>query len=490
MTTKTTPFQLDSDQLAAVEFMAEQDLRTGGSGGVLNASDTGAGKTACTCEVLNKLDVNTALIIVPLNTMDGWTNTLQERTTLPVYTINSTAKGKGNFTRLAQGDRGAYLVGREFMALSGSNLKPRLKNKQDVEENGAEPIFTKGRKALWAWAKVNKVLDVAVLDEGHSMSNRWGKGYAVLRELKPLALKVYLSATPFRSNFARAWAPTRWLWPDVIDRSQARWGAEWALYEYNAHKSGPVKMQISGEKNPGAFVKSLPCYVRLTYDKKPVELHRIKSSLTPEQANQYRQMLEKSFTWLEENPLVAELPIVKLTRLRQMLLGEVTFNEDDEIDFDPHCASDKIRQCIALAERHNGESIMFYCDSKRFSKVLAQRLTDVGQPSVAWNGDLSKKRRAEVKAKFVAGDPTVKHLCAVPAAIGEGSDQLQHRSHIETWVNKPFDSVIVQQTEGRLNRRGQPHTRIIRYELIVPGTVDEDDIARNIHKTRSMLGSL
>ena len=301
---------------------------------------------------------------------------------------------------------------------------------------------------------------------------------------------MYLSATPFRANFERAWAPTRWLWPDEIDRSQARWGAQWAEYGYNPHKGGYNKMEIVGEKNPGAFVESLPCYIRLEYEKKPVELHKIKSSLTPEQGKQYDQMLLRSFTWLDDNPLVAELPIVQKIRLRQMLLGGVTFNEDGEVDFAPDCASDKVRQCILLAERHNDQSIVYYVDSKRFAKVLAQRLTGAGQPAVAWTGDLSKKRRSEVKAAFIAGEPQTKHLVAVPAAIGEGSNGVQWRANIECWVNRPFDSVIAQQAEGRLNRRGQPADKVIRYQLIVPDTVDSDDIARDLRKTKALFESL
>lgn len=478
---KIKPFQFDSEQKEAIEKMVAAAKSNGGLGAVLNASDTGAGKTALSAEVLHKVNANTVLLVVPVNTIDSWEEEIQTRTTLSVYKIDSSVQGKANYEKLKDGSRGAYIVGREFFALSATSLQPKLKD---------DGTYTKGREALWSWTKVNRNLDVVIVDEGHSMSNRWSNGYAVLKQLAPRQLKMYLSATPFRANFERAWAPTRWLWPEEIDRSQARWGAQWAEYGYNPFKGGHNKMEIVGEKNPGEFVNSLPCYIRLEYEKRPVETHKIRSSLTPKQEQQYTQMLENAFTWLKENPLVAELPIVKLVRLRQMLLGEVSFNEDDEVDFAFDCQSDKIRQCIALAERHDDESIIYYVDSYKFSGVLAQRLTDAGQPAYAWNGHKSAKQRRKAKSEFVAGDPEVKHIVAVPAAIGEGSDGLQHQSHIECWVNKPFDSVINLQAEGRLNRRGQPKDKIIRYELICPGTVDEDDVARNIRKTKGMLASL
>lgn len=473
-------FEFDQDQLDAIELIVRA-AKPEGLGGVLNASDTGAGKTAVSCESVHRLSANTVLVIAPLNTLDAWAENLEMYTTLPVFLIDSTGQGIANQAKLARGERGAFAVSREFFALSATTLEPKLKD---------DGTYTKGRQARWSWSNCNRHLDVAIVDEGHSMSNRWSNGYRVLKQLAPRKLKMYLSATPFRSDFARAWAPCRWLWPDVIDRSQARWGAQWAEYGYNPFKGGYNKMEIIGEKNPGEFVSSLPCYIRLEYDKKPVETHKIRSSLTPKQEQQYTQMLENAFTWLKENPLVAELPIVKLVRLRQMLLGEVSFNEDDEVDFAFDCQSDKIRQCIALAERHDDESIIYYVDSYKFSGVLAQRLTDAGQPAYAWNGHKSAKQRRKAKSEFVAGDPEVKHIVAVPAAIGEGSDGLQHRTNIECWVNRPFDAVIAQQAEGRLNRRGQSRDKIIRYELICPGTVDEDDVARNIRKTKGMLASL
>ena len=473
-------FEFDQDQLDAIELIVRA-AKPEGLGGVLNASDTGAGKTAVSCESVHRLSANTVLVIAPLNTLDAWAENLEMYTTLPVFLIDSTGQGIANQAKLARGERGAFAVSREFFALSATTLEPKLKD---------DGTYTKGRQARWNWANCNRHLDVAIADEGHSMSNRWSNGYRVLKTLAPRKLKMYLSATPFRSDFARAWAPTRWLWPDVIDRSQARWGAQWAEYGYNPFKGGHNKMEIVGEKNPGEFVNSLPCYIRLEYDKKSVETHRIRSSLTSKQEQQYTQMLENAFTWLKENPLVAELPIVKLVRLRQMLLGEVSFNEDDEVDFAFDCQSDKIRQCITLAERHDDESIIYYVDSKKFAKVLAQRLTDAGQPAFAWTGDASKKQRRKAKSEFIFGYADTKHIVAVPAAIGEGSDGLQHRTNIECWVNRPFDAVIVTQAEGRLNRRGQPKDKIISYELITPGTVDEDDIARNLRKTKGMLGSL
>lgn len=486
MTSHQSVFSFDSDQLAAIKKMVDA-AKPEGLGGVLNASELGSGKTAMTCEALHQIGVGTVLIIAPVNTLDAWADNMSAYTGLPTYIIDSTKTGKENHFKLKTGVTGAYLVGREFFALSATSLPPKLVS-YDLNE---EPVYTKGREALWSWSSCNRNLDAVVVDEGHSMSNRYAQGYKVLKQLAPRKIKMYLSATPFRSDFDRAWAPTRWLWPDIIDRSQARWRAEWAEFGYNPYaKSSFNKLKVVGEKTPGAFVQSLPCYVRVEYENKPVEMHKVRSSLTEPQQKQYEQMLENAFTWLDDNPLVAELPIVQLVRLRQMLLGEVAFNDKGEVDFASDCASDKIRQCVTIAQKHGDEKIIFFVDSRRFAKVLAERLTEAGQPSFAWVGGVSKAKRREAKTGFIGNDPNIKHIVAVPAAIGEGSDGLQWASHTEVWVNTPFDPVIVEQAKGRLNRRGQQADRVVRYQLIVPGTVDDDDLVRDMRKTRRMLESL
>lgn len=537
----TTTWSFDKEQIEAIEKYVAQDKTTGGLGAYLDASDTGAGKSDMSSEVAYRIGANTVLLIAPLNTQDGWEDAFENRTTLPFYVIDSSDQGKANHAALKRGDRGVYYVTREFFALSATSVDPKLKLRKtnvptegltgvfvngemvkhnpqtglvqvDAEKMGLEPettytviaqyrdgttqefdadtYFTKGRERLWTWSSCNRKLDMVILDEGHSMSNRNATGYKVLKQLAPRKLKGYLSATPFRADFGRAWAPTRWLWPDLIDKSQARWGAEWAEYGFNAHKGRDGGYEIIGEKNPGAFVQSLPCFVRIKYEKKPVELHKIRCRLTPEQEKQYTAMLKNAFIWLDENPLVADLPIVQKTRLRQMLLGEVTFNKDGEVDFADDCASDKIDKMIRIARKHEGESIVYFTDSKKFAKVAARRLTEAGEPAVSWTGDVSKAKRREIKRKFVAGDPEVKHIVAVAAAIGEGSNGLQARSHIDCWANLPYDPVIKTQADGRLNRRGQDADKIIRYELVVPDSVDIDDIARDLRKTRGMYGTL
>ena len=102
-------FEFDQDQLDAIELIVRA-AKPEGLGGVLNASDTGAGKTAVSCESVHRLSANTVLVIAPLNTLDAWAENLEMYTTLPVFLIDSTGQGIANQAKLARGERGAFAV--------------------------------------------------------------------------------------------------------------------------------------------------------------------------------------------------------------------------------------------------------------------------------------------------------------------------------------------------------------------------------------------
>lgn len=87
--------------------------------------------------------------------------------------------------------------------------------------------------------------------------------------------------------------------------------------------------------------------------------------------------------WLDEHPLAADLPIVQKIRLRQMTLGEVCFNGDDETDFAIDCRSAKLDACEKIIERHPGEKILFWTDSRKFAQVAAKRLSKPGRLAAA-----------------------------------------------------------------------------------------------------------
>jgi hypothetical protein len=81
------------------------------------------------------------LIIAPLNTLKGWRNTVKEQgVTLPFHQIiDSSVAGKQHWEDLKNHVPGIYFIGREFFALSGTELEPEPKLKPGSQEAQEEP---------------------------------------------------------------------------------------------------------------------------------------------------------------------------------------------------------------------------------------------------------------------------------------------------------------------------------------------------------------
>ena len=207
---------------------------------------------------------------------------------------------------------------------------------------------TKGRKARWVWTKAKP--DLVVLDESHSSANRYGLMFETLKTLPKTPYKLAMSATPQGSHFDGIWAPCRWLWPQYpgpVDRSKQRWVAEWCTVEEvvtgrDAQGELTSVQKVVGEKNPGAFLKSLPCVVKVEADKKPYELYEVYCTLSESHKAVWDEMAETSIAWMNDNPTVAKLPMEKRLRLRQMALAMPDIGEEGEVGFVPDAESPKL----------------------------------------------------------------------------------------------------------------------------------------------------
>lgn len=451
---------LTSEQDYAVKRMAGEPTRA-----ALNASTLGTGKTLMAVELAIALGAETVLVTAPLGTHKGWKATFERQGfSHPVKFIKS---DNDEFTNLKAGVPGAYLVGREFFYLSATSSKLK-------EDN------TRTRNARWSWSKIPRI-DLHVVDESHSVQNQFGKMFMTLRKMHNVGFKLGLSGTPQGSKFDGIWAPTKWLWPDHVDGSKIRWAAEWATQEQvvvgrdeDAADGLKRVTRITGEKKPGAYLASLPCVLRLEYETKPYELYEGRVDLSPTQRKMWDEMFHYSIAWLPDGVAVADLPVTQRIRLRQMALGEVSFDpDDDSLVFAPDCVSTKLDAALKIQARHPGQPILFVTDSARFARVAAPRL---GAELII--GDVPKKVRDQRVDTF--GDPGgPQYIVATYQAIAEGTDGLQRNCNIEVLFNPADSPVLNEQFNGRLNRMGQRADKIIRYSLVARNTLDDEhfDIA-------------
>lgn len=440
------------EQEAAIERMVVEP-----TGGVLQASDLGTGKTLMAVEAgLRFARDGVNVISAPLHTYYGWFDTVFGQTDGLIQlrkVDNKTKRGKNNLEALQWGTKGWYFVGREFFRL------------QD-------------------WSNIP--IDMMVHDECHSLQNRKSRGFKTARNVDA-RLTIAQSATWFGSSFEGAWAVLRVVYPDhdgigmFADRSYHRWVRNWCETEYDHFAVG--NLRIVGEKGVGNLANEIPCYINLrnTATDEP-ELINLYVDLSVRQRALYSQMERDGVAWLADNPMVADLPITQRVRLRQLTLGETVLSDDDVVHFDVNCKSTKLDAVVGLLDDLVGEQVVIATDSAKFARVVAAR---VG--GFAWTGEKSQVEREEAKQLFMSGGLRI--IVATQAAISEGIDGLQRACRVLVELSKSDSPILNQQMLGRLNRTGQLR-RVVVYRVMARNTLDDPQATTLLGKEIQMRASM
>ena len=423
----------------------------------LNASLMGTGKTLMATEVALRLGAETVLIIAPLNTYWGWHDTIQRQTDYNangLHKIDSSKNGRDAYHNLSKSVAGWYFVGREYF---------RTKE----------------------WHKFTP--DIVLVDECHFAQNRQSKSFKVLKTLKA-KYKLSMSGTPFGNKFEGFWAVTRFLWPDdsIVDRSFWKWVEKWAVTKYNPFSS----VEVVGEKQPGAFANTLPCYVRLEPDYTIDVVEEVRYvDLVPAQRKVYEKFQRDLVVWLKENPLVAEVPIAARIRLRQMTLAVPNLTEEGEVYFEDDAVSTKYQALLEIIEDNPDEKMLLLTDSQKYARIVTKRLNaKLGEGSAfEWSGNANQKQREEAKQSFMNG--SLRFIVAVIPAIAEGVDGLQDACRTVVWLSHSDSNILNQQVLDRVRRRGQK--QVVRvYDIVARDTYDEGQLDTLLQRELDLRASL
>jgi SNF2 family DNA or RNA helicase len=443
---KMTP---DARQEVAIQKMVDSE-----SSASLNASLMGVGKTLMAVEVALRLEAKTVLIVGPLGTYYGWEDTIMAQTEGKagnLMKIESSKTGTRAYEDLKAGKAGWYFVGREY-----------LRTKE--------------------WLKI--VPDAVLVDECHFMQNRASKSFKVAKTLKG-GYRMSMSGTPFGNRFEGFWAVTRFLWPDdkIVPKSFWKWVERWAVTKYNPFSN----VEIVGEKVPGSFANTLPCYVRLEPDKDIDVVHEIRYvDLMPIQRKIYLKFQRDLVVWLQDNPLVAEVPIAARIRLRQMTLAVPSIDSEDRVYFADDAVSSKYKALVEIIEDNPGEPMLILTDSQKYAKLVTDRLS-ARYSAFEWSGKASQKQREEAKQEFINGD--LQFIVAVIPAIAEGVDGLQHACNTVVWLSHSDSNILNQQVLDRVRRRGQKKVVNV-YDIVARDTFDEGQLDVLLQRELDLRASL
>lgn len=401
---------------------------------------TGAGKTLVGVEAILRAGTKVNLIIAPLHTFTGWEHTFRRQGGADLQFIDARKKGKEAHEALAMEIPGNYFIGRE-----------RLRTQ--------------------SWTGWN--VDFVVLDECQSFTNHKSLGFKMLKTLKP-EYAIAMSATPAGNNFQGLFSVTQWLWPEFTGKSYWKWLTSWARTEPDPYSYA----KVVGEAVPGKYLASIPSYVSMpSIYKETPNIFEIEVELGAQQRKHYKEVERDSITFLDENPLITELPATRYMRLLQMTLAVPTIEQiwDEEIaDYRDHVTfSDDAKSAKAdaledLLKDIAEENVMVYTHSKQYATYLTKRLQRKGFEARQWIGGMSKEEKHYKLTNF-GKDFNI--MVATLQSIGEGTDGLQHISNTEVWMSVSDNRYLNIQAQGRLSRQGQEET-VNRYVIRAKETVE------------------
>jgi len=448
--------ELDAEQREAVKRMVNEPTRA-----ALNASQYGTGKTVVTVEVAEQVAGadGVKIIVAPLHTKYSWRSTiLRQYPDAQVKFVNSLVAGKRAMEDLLSLKAGWYIFGREYFQTK--NVSERL-------------------------VKVVDKVDFMAYDECQRWANHKSQGFRNMKRMKA-KYRMALSATPAGNKFSGMYAIHQWLWPKMEGHGSFwAWASDWCELTEDFFAG----TQITGEKEPGAFVNVLPCYVRLEKDfGEPIE-DRIEVVLSPKERKVYDQIERTMIAWFGENPLVITMPIVKRIRLRQASLGELSYDPtDDRVDFPLDMKSSKYEALMGFIGDHPTEPMLILTDSARYANIVAARMVLDGYRAVSWTGGVSESERHEILDAF-ENDKGIDYIVATIASIGEGVDGLQHRAHIMVWLSRSDNMMLNEQAFRRLHRRGQTKT-VISIDIVALDTYDDGQLSALVERAIKMNRSL
>lgn len=487
------PMILTDEQQEALEYMVRPGIDA-----CLLASEVGTGKTVQTIEFCRRVNAKVILIIAPMQTMGapdegGWHGTFdQQQIPLKFRQIDSSVSGKKAHADYQWSVPGVYFVGHEMFARMGWTKEPVMigagsAKRQKVDAKG-KPVFKKVRTTAW-----HTKADVVIFDEVHRAQN----GQSITsKTLLPgpggdpgvqAKYKIGASGTFYGNSFAGAWAVTRWLFPNQVDASEYVWRAKWCSIEYDPFAVRNQK--VVGELVEGAFVKSLPCYIRIESDLDiEVDEKNIEVDLYPEQRRVYDELDKMMVAWVEEHPLVTKFPITKRIRQRQATLGMPTLTRvwnqktgeyDVEVGFDLNCESAKIDSMWSiLSGDFENESALIYTDSQIFADVIVHRIHDALGENLArkWSGKVPRKTRNQDKRDFLDGK--FRYMVCVIRSSGTGLDGLQFAARNMLYMSSDDSGVENEQSVGRLVRRGQDADKVRIRRLLARETIDSGQYSK------------
>lgn len=422
------------------------------SGGVLNFSEMGVGKTPETLNVIEKGNYKLPLIVCPNSLRLEWKRQIEDWIGEGITAVCTT----DSYTKLAPIVY-SLTEGKKYKILNYEALR----NEKNLELLSYIPF------------------DIIVFDEIHKLRNpktkqvsgsvdywekKKGGGVWKFLEQHPNSKIVGLSGSPIMNYPNDLYVPLSVVKPEKYPRTLRNWRN--FMYRYCLWSDGRYGPYIYGTRYLSELREEIkPFVIRRT--KKEVlpylpdkYYRRSLLEMKPDQRKLYNQMENELRILLDSGePLWSTNVLSLITRLRQM-------NLDPKI-LGVTSSSSKTDFLLDLIESTDEKLVIFSCFERYIHLLSSIFFKDI--PHVVITGEVPPDRRIERVKKF-QDDPSIKLCLGTIQTMGEGITLTASSNVVlvDRWWNEPTN----QQAIDRLHRIGQENAVQIIYP-IVKDSVDE-----------------
>lgn len=512
--------ELRLDQLEAI-YRIVHEIEDGSKAALVGAG-MGSGKTVVSVEVMLKTKPKRVLICGPRDSYNQWADSVQDQQGTHgrhrlLRINNSSQAGRDNLQRLLDGDDGWFYIGLEMLrAQDWEQVSETVAVHPDIKaffgDDIGDEVETVKNKQRHTYADM-KPVDLLISDESHRHSNQKSNAIKTIRDI-PAVGKIALSGTFFGNKFINAWSLCTWLWGKDVIGTKGRFEKDWCVIIPLKDKNGkrvktpggfPLTTNL-GERNPGEYVQTLPCYVFIATPIGDVpDPEIVRTTLQADELRQYMQMEKMNLAWVPSTlearaALIADLDLTARNRLRTMALGGVTMvpgateEDSDTLIFTPTSKSSTLRTAYEVLHRPTwvGQKALILTHSKPFAIETARR---IGQkyPTALKTGDVGSAQWEEDKARFMlpVSDPnSIQYLVAVISAVGTSTDGLQLNCSKVLWMSEDDSNVNNIQGANRVWRDGVDLASYEAVKIVQRGTIAEVVLKKNKAHKADVLGSV
>lgn len=383
-------------------------------------------------------------------------------------------------------------VGDRVVCLTGSG---KQRAKLIREHSKAPVIFVTNYEALLMQEVFELFLEYApeclVVDESHRVKELKAKRTKLVIKLADQSkYRFILSGTPILNSPMDIFAQFR-----VLDRGET-FGTNFYIFRarYFVDKNAGMPRDRHFPKweiRPGALDEINRCIslksMRITkaecLDLPPLVKKAIYVELSSEQEKLYNEMKKDLIAYINDKACVAQLAITKALRLQQIISGFIVVEGEDGIKREEITIKDNPR-AVALKELLGDitahSQCLVWCVFKENYGTVRRVCEDLKISYVEVHGEISQAKKMEAVDKFNT-DPSTKVFIGHPGSGGIGINLVSAGYSI--FYSRSFSLEQDLQAEARNHRGGSSiHSKVVRYDLVAKGTIDELVLTRLANK--------